>query len=126
MVKNDKRTGAPVASTILWFGVLAAPLVWAVRLVASYALVAAVCREGSALVVHLISAAALGVSLVALLVARRSYQATRPAERSSADPWVLDRAHFMAVLGLLVSGFFALVIVAEWSGVFITDPCVFR
>lgn len=132
MVKSDERTGAPVASGTLWFGVLGAPVVWGARLVASYALVAPVCRGGGGLVLHLASAAALGVSLIALLVAWRSYQATRPAERPPAeragpvDPWVLDRARFMAVLGLLMSAFFALVIVAEWSGVFVTDPCVIR
>jgi hypothetical protein len=30
----------------------------------------------------------------------------------------------MTVLGLLVSGLFALVIIVEWLTVFFTDPCI--
>jgi hypothetical protein len=134
MATGPRHTNELVSPVALWFGILGGPLAWAARLLLSYPLVGVACAQGAGLVLHLVAGVTLAVTVAAGLVAWRGFRTTRDWQRSrpprtgepTVDAWAVERTYFMALLGLLSSGLFALVIVAEWFTVFVTDPCVIR
>ena len=120
----DNRTDVPDASHIraLWAGLLLAPVAFLVNLEVAYAFVPTACSARNELPVHLTHLACLLATLFGLLTAWRSWRltgATWPGEQG--DP--LARSRFMAGTGLLVSGMFLLVIVAQWIPSLVLDPC---
>jgi hypothetical protein len=127
MVTDSRDNLELVSRPALWFGLLAGPIAWSLRLLISYPLVPVACAQGASSLLHLVSALFLLVALAGGAVAWWSYRQLRAKERSGrggADDWTMERTRFMVLLSLLVSGLFALVIVAEWLPVFFTDPCI--
>jgi hypothetical protein len=106
----------------LWFGILAGPLAFLLNLQLSYMLVQPVCATAHRLVLHLVPAGALLLTAGGGGSAWRSWQRAGQAE-SSQTGGVLPRSRFMASVGLLTSGLFVIVIVAQWLPNFILTPC---
>ena len=106
----------------LWFGILAGPLAFLLNLQLSYMLVQPVCVTAHRLVLHLVPVGALLLTVSGGVSAWRNWQRTGRAESSKAAG-VLPCSRFMAGVGLLTSGLFILVIVAQWLPNFILTPC---
>jgi len=106
----------------LWFGILAGPLAFLLNLQLSYMLVQPVCVAAHHLVLHLVPAGALLLTASGGVSAWRNWRRTERAGSSKAGG-VLPRSRFMAGVGLLTSGLFLLVIVAQWLPNFILTPC---
>ena len=106
----------------LWFGILAGPLAFLLNLQLSYMLVHPVCVMAPRIILHLVPAGALLLTASGGVSAWRNWQRTGQAESSQAGG-VLPRSRFMAGVGLLTSGLFILVIVAQWLPNFILTPC---
>lgn len=107
----------------LWFGVLAPAVIWHLRLWLSYILVPFACGTGSELPLHLVTLVTLLGTLFAGGVAWRCWRRTG-ATAAIESGGVLARSRFLAMFGLLSSGFFSLVILAEGVGNFFIDPCL--
>jgi hypothetical protein len=106
----------------LWTGILAGPIVWAVDLTASYASVKLVCQTNDYAILRLITL----VSLVAVAVAAAiSWMALRQTDNDAPTDGgrPLQRARFMAALGLASCGLFALQIVAGAIPHWVLDAC---
>jgi len=116
---------SPKGITVLWVGLLAAPVAWALHLGAVTTLVGWACKSGSVALLHLISLLMLALALVGGGMAQRCWQRLRQAPPGSQVP-VLKRSSFMALSGMLLSGFFVLVILMQWLPVFLFDPCIVR
>jgi hypothetical protein len=108
---------------ILWIGLLAAPAAWAFDLTISYAIVHWTCSSQQTFVLHLITLGALAMTAGG---AAASWTALQHAPDAAADdgPRPIDRGRFMAILGLLVSVFFALVMVANAVPRVMLDACL--
>jgi hypothetical protein len=106
----------------LWFGILAGPLAFLINLQLSYMLVHPVCVTAHHIILHLVPAGALLLAASGGVSAWRNWQRTGQAESSQAGG-VLPRSRFMAGVGLLTSGLFIIVIVAQWLPNFILSPC---
>ena len=120
----DPRTDIPDARHLraLWAGLLLAPIAFLINLELAYALVPPACSSHNLLPVHLTHLACLLLTVIGLVTAWRTWKtvgAHWPGE--AGDP--LARSRFMAATGLLVSGMFVLVILAQWIPSFILDPC---
>lgn len=106
----------------LWIGILGPPVIWAVRIAASYVLVPYACRWDTVVPLHGATAAAL---LATALIGWVSWDRWRRTGKSTqvelGGP--TTRARFMAISGMLSSGFFFLVMVAEGLANFFLDPC---
>ena len=136
MINKQRRQPHNVSIVALWFGLLGGALAWGLRLVISYAVVPLACVQGWQPVLHALSIFFLVVALAATLVARRSGERLRrqeeggvegqPPDDPIGDEWSWKRTRFMAQLGLLMSGFFAVVILAEWATTLFIAPCVVR
>ena len=114
--------------TTLWIGVLAGPLCWSALLETNYILSYVACEQRQTWMLHL--AAAVALMLVASAAALTwwaaphglSYELER---EGSTDPveTAIVRARFMAIGGLALCAWFALVIIAMEIPVLVLRPC---
>lgn len=138
---KDGRHPAPsrgaVPLWILWLGIFAAPLVWAVQSLVNTALTSHACYPDGVPLVRpadgglwtilvVVSLTTLLVQAVAGSVAWRSWRATRQ-EASGREHQALDtgegRTRFMAMAGMLTSALFVLVSVGHTVTLFLVPPC---
>jgi hypothetical protein len=113
---------ARARSTLLrqWAGVLLGPLGWALHLQVSYTLAAFACEDVWRLTLHTTFAISLAIALTGLFVAWGNWRVSKDAAPEGNR---LDRSRFMAVAGIGLSAFFALVIVAQWIPTWFIEPC---
>jgi hypothetical protein len=106
----------------LWAGIFAGPAALAADQLTSYALVKWTCAAGRQELLHLIAVAALAIVAGGALV---SWQALRhtPEDMPTDGGHPRQRARFMAILGLTVSAFFAMSIVALAIPTAVLDAC---
>jgi len=102
--------------------VLAGPLAWMFQQQISYLLVKFACKHGWHLPFHLVSLSALLLIVAGAFVAWRTWRQAGQ-QWPSGSGGAVPRSRFMAVLGLLLSGLFFLLIVAQSIPSFILGPC---
>jgi hypothetical protein len=124
VVTADTRTDTEDGTRIrtLWAAVLFGPIASLLALELGYLLVRRACMTGQTLPIHL---SFLGTLLLALAGAALGWRelrrwGARPAGEDGARE---GRSRFLALLGVLSGGTFALVIVAQWSANFFLHPC---
>jgi hypothetical protein len=103
-----------------WVGVLAGPIASLLNLQVSYMLVPWACASGAHGALYLVPMGALLLTALGGSFAWRVWQRTgrdRPGDGAAA------RSRLLAVLGLLTSALFALVIIAQAIPTFILSPC---
>jgi hypothetical protein len=105
----------------LWAGILAGPVAWASDLCVSYALVKWSCASHRGALLHMITVAALAVVAGGAVVSFLALQRTPRTPTDGGDP--LQRARFMAVLGLTSCALFAMTIVATAIPRWVLDAC---
>jgi hypothetical protein len=119
LTAGDVRWLSPLP---LWTGILAGPAAWACDLGVSYALVKWTCTTQRQLVLLAITPVALGVvtagAVISWLALRRTAADSAP---DGGDP--LERARFMAMLGLATNALFALAILAGGIPRWVLDAC---
>lgn len=95
----------------LWFGLLGGPAAWTAHLLISYGLVYVVCGTGGSLLLYLTTLVTAAIAAAAGIVAWRLWR--RPQTATEENAAVAARNGFAGFLGVLLSGLFLLVIVAE-------------
>lgn len=120
-MREAKRLGAgPAAERFdtpgvligLWFAVLVGPLIWAAHFMASYVLVPYACAADSDLSLHLSTLVALAFCGAGAFAGWRFW---RKAD-GGLETWeggAVGRTRWMGLSGLMLSGLFAMVILAE-------------
>ena len=117
--KEFSRSGGLFA---LWAGVLVGPAVWLVQFQTNYTLVSLTCNHGGKWALHAVSVVALLLTAGAGVLAWGNWRDVGGGTRSKE--WgVVPRSRFMSALGLLVSGMFFLVILAQWVASWVFGPC---
>jgi hypothetical protein len=107
---------------LLWFGLLGPALAWFFHLALSYILVGYACDSGLVVLLHGASLLMIGVTLAAGWVSWKNWNRLgRPTDEEIEPPE--GRSRFMAMSGLVMSGFFLLVILAQWIPTFIMPAC---
>jgi hypothetical protein len=109
--------------TLLWIGMLAGPTAWALDLTISYALVQWTCGHRSPFVLHLITLGALLVTAGGAAASWTALQRT-PPDALDDGPRPFDRGRFMAIVGLLISALFALMMIANDLPRWVLDACL--
>jgi nicotinamide riboside transporter PnuC len=122
--RQTQDVEAPIGQFALWTGMLGATFAWALHLVYSYSLVPAACAAGMSGFMY------LGIPLFFGLALGCGYFAWRGWELSKELPPVddprhemLKRVRFMALSGLVMTAFFAMVILAQSVPIIVQDPC---
>lgn len=112
----------PRGIVLLWVGLLAAPLAWALHLQVSYMLGALACADNPAWAFHLATAIALFVAAVGGGIAWWSWgRVGRTWPRGEGD--AIGRSRFMALSGFILSLGFCLAIVMQAVANFILYAC---
>lgn len=111
----------------LWIGVLAGPAVWAALLETNYVLSYVACEQRHTWMLHAATAIALALIGLAALTAWRAapsldYGAEQKTSTDPAETAVI-RARFMAMGGLALCAWFAIVVLATEIPVLVLNPC---
>jgi len=106
-------------------GLLAGPIVWAAQLETNYVLSYVACEQRHAWMLHLSTALALVLIAVAAFVAWRAAPPLGEDEHRArdVDRAAVLRARFMALGGLALCAWFALVVVATEIPALVLNPC---
>jgi hypothetical protein len=105
----------------LWVAVLGSAAVWFVHMQINYVLVEWACWTNRPWVLKLTSLLFLLVAAAPGWIAWNQWSAAGSGERQSAG---LGRRRFMAVLGLMLTGLFVLLIAAQAIPTFFVNPCL--
>lgn len=120
----DTRTKADDGTRIgaLWGAIVVGPLAFLAALETGYVLVERACTTGQMLPVHLSFLAWLLVALGGGLLGWGEWRrgGARPASEQGGPE---GRSRFLALIGVLISAFAALLIVALWSANLVLHPC---
>ena len=113
----------PAGIALLWAGILAGPVAWALDLTVSYSIVKWTCGSQHTSVLHLITLAAL---LITAAGAAASWTALQRAPHEAAEdgPRPVDRGRFMALLGLVTCAVFALAMIGNALPRLMLDACL--
>jgi hypothetical protein len=105
----------------IWSSILGAPAIWALHLQINYALVPWACRSKRLWVLHVVTLLCLVLTALGGMPPWRQWR-----KASGKDPHyeLIARDRFLAVLGLMVTSLFFLVILATGIASFIIEPCV--
>ena len=123
-MSTDTRTTAGDGTRFgaLWAGVLLGPVASLVGLEVGYVLVERACATGQALPLHLTFAGCLLVALAGGALGWREWRGW--GSRLASDQGGPEgRSRFLALLGMLSGGVFALTVLAMWSAAFFYHPC---
>lgn len=123
----------------LIFGFAGGPLAWTGQLLVSYGLTSYACYPGpdprNAILpgwgllspgLTILDAAALAITLAALVVSTRIYARTRAETKGETNALVEigeGRSRFLALCGLITAGAFAVVIVFNTISLYLVPPC---
>jgi hypothetical protein len=114
----SERPGVAISpAAALWIGILAPPFLALLNLELSYAMTPWTCRTGDHMLMNLSSALLLSATIAA------GIGAARHLKRDWLEDSVLSRPAFMAMIGVLVSGLAAGVIVAQWLPMLFLSTC---
>lgn len=130
MARTTVPSTRAFSTRVLWFGVLAGPIAWAVQLVANFGFPEAIaCAPASRTpgqivglgvetVIQIVNALATSVTLVALLVSYRAFRRLRAADDTPAH-----RARWMATAGMFNSGLFLILAATKFASPLYLGPC---
>lgn len=117
-----RERSEPEGLLALWFGVLAGPIAFLLNLQLNYMLTPWVCERGGEAVLHVVPLIFLVIVAAAGWVSLRNWRRTGSEWRADGGG-VIPRSRFMAVLGVLTSILFVLVILAQWIPNLFLSPC---
>jgi hypothetical protein len=106
----------------LWLGFLLPPIFWAIQLQTVYLTSEAGCLSGDFMANHLVSIFAILFSIVGGAISWRNWLETGKGWKSEQANSA-DRSRFIAILGMLNAGLFALLIFAQWLPTLLGVPC---
>lgn len=124
---------ANLHTTRLWVGFIGSPAIWVAHFMTVWALVEGGCFSGlgdrqisgvNAVQFTVLAASMIGLVLTGGVgwIAYRNWQSVRSTD-STVDTRVIERVTFMAVIGMLFSIIFFVVIFVSTLPVFVLPPC---
>src|SRR5207248_3682539 len=98
----------------VWAGVLGAPAAWGLQLQVCYTVSATVlCAHGHVWLMHLFTALFLALSLAGGVLSWREWHEAGRAAAEGSEASREGRTRFLGLLGMMTSGLFSLLIVAQ-------------
>jgi hypothetical protein len=123
MSESKARSDRPAVSDTLklWIGMLLAPIAWSLQVEVLYLTSEYGCHASNFTLNHLVSIAALVMAILGAAMAWRGLAIdTADSEESDVRS---SRSRFMALVGVLTSVLFSLLIVAQWLPTLVGVPC---
>jgi hypothetical protein len=115
---------SPRENAALWFGVLGSAIIWGIQLQTTYAMVPWACSSGHRWMLPVVSLAFLIAAAIPGIVSWKLWRRMSASRNSERETRGGGRRRFMAMLGLMNSGLFFLLILAQGIPVFFIHPCL--
>ena len=122
IIERTERVPERRRSLFLAAGFFLAPFAWGTQLLVNYSLTPTACVDEQKWLLHLVSLAALVTALGGALIAWSTWTRLTSGSTVEGDPRESGR-RFMALTGVALSFFFALVILALELPNWWLDPC---
>jgi hypothetical protein len=106
----------------LWTSMLLGPIAWFLNFQIIYGFAAVACKTGK-LRMFVSCGVTLAIVLAGVILSIRLVMLSRKREPDELTDQLQNRAHFMAVVGLLANLLFMLVIIAQTIASMMIDPC---
>jgi hypothetical protein len=120
--EREEYFNRPSGIARLWAGLLAGPLAWALSQQVGYLFVTLNCSYNKTLVLTPVMLLTLLVAVVGTFISWRNWEQTGD-DVQSEQGGVIARSRFMSICGLILGGFSALAIIAEWMPIFFYRQC---
>ena len=108
----------------LWIGLLGTAVIWFVQLECNYALVPWACSNGTSWALYATTILFLVCGAIPGWVAWKCWIASEEGKRTDRESSGGGRRRFMALTGILMSGLFFLLILAQAIPTFFINPCL--
>jgi hypothetical protein len=118
VAKEQGGEGDTLKHFLLWTGMLAAPIAWAIQFLIIYALVPHVCKIGRGQSLHITSGLFIVIGFAAGVLAWRNLGQVEHSFEEERESIL-----FLGRLGLLTSAMFTLLMIAQVIPTFFIDPC---
>src|SRR3954468_4844323 len=115
----DERTGY----ALLWLGVLWAPALWLIQFELRYSLVEPLCNRGMRFPLYIVSVVFFIFIALSGLWSWREWARAGKRLPSDEQSGSRERNLFLALLGLLTSALFILLLIAQTIASVMVDPC---
>jgi hypothetical protein len=122
--ESKKENSSPRQSLALWTGVLGSALVWLVQLQTTYAMVPWACSSGHRWMLPVASLAFLIAAAIPGVMAGKQWFKSRGPQRYDRESSGAGRKRFMALLGVMNSAIFVLLILVQGVAAFFIHPCL--
>jgi hypothetical protein len=122
--ESETEGTSPRENLGLWTGVLGSAIVWAIQLQTSYALVPWACSSGHRWMLPVVSLAFLVLASIPGIIAWKLWREASAARATERETAGAGRRRFMAMLGMMNSSVFFLLILAQGLPVFFIHPCL--
>ena len=110
-------------SGLLWLGIFVGPVAWLAHFQVSYSLVPWVCKNDGEVALHVVSLLCLLIAGVGGVLAWTRLRVAGARAPGAAGEALMARSRFMALLGLMSSVLFGLIILAQGLASFFISPC---
>lgn len=119
---TDDRAAQPRQGVVLWIGFLGPPVIWLIQFQVKYSLAARTTLVSRTVVIVASLVAMLAVAMCGVMALRQHRWAnTGPLDEFAR---IISRIRFMATLGMLASGLFFLLILAQLAADLWIEPGV--
>ena len=120
---SKETPGERRLNLLLLISMLGAPVIWLVFLQTGYVLVQYACTSGKHTVLHLNAIVSLGLVLGIGALSLNQWNKSGRGWPSHDEGGRSARRRTLSMSGALLSGLFALLILATWAAIFILHPC---
>jgi hypothetical protein len=118
MNRTEKRN-----PLLLWIGLLGGPLTWLIQFEINYILVRWACSTHQLSIFHIISGTFLILALATAMLSWFELKHFISDRNPNSNESITGMYRFMAILGILSSVLFGLLILSQAIPVLIIDPC---
>lgn len=118
---QERSTRMPRNGALL-YGFVIGALAWKLQLMTNYSLVPFACWRELSILIHLASLSTLLLTLSGAWVSWNSWRQTGEGFETELGG-EMGRSRFLALAGLALNGFFALLILGQWLPNLLLSPC---
>src|SRR6185312_13801683 len=122
MAEAQQIVDTPRLEFAVWWGIAAGPIAWGCDLGLSYAIARHSCSTGHFYVLHVVSLVFFVVALTGFVLAFGMHRHL-PEQADKQGHLPRDRAFFLSLVGIVMSLFFAVIIIAGAVPRWILSPC---
>jgi hypothetical protein len=120
---NESDLGERYFDRTLWFSMLGAPVIWLVFLQTAYLVVLSACSSGDRTRLHICAAVFLGLIILTGVISLAQWNKSGRKWPSQETGGASGRRQTMAMIGILQSALFSMLIMTSWAAILILDPC---